>query len=145
MSLNPYDPFRHLSNIRSDFEQFFPNFPSAFGNDFSVGGIRVDVHETANEVVATCDIPGIEKKEDIHIEIEKDTLKVSGTVNKTNETSEKNMHRQERFVGHFQRSISLPTPVASEGVKASYKNGVLEIRMPKLTHHEQKKIDIDFH
>ncbi|RHW36577.1 Hsp20/alpha crystallin family protein [Lysinibacillus yapensis] len=146
MALVPNDPFRQLSNMRRDFENFFSNLPAAFENEYrNLGGVRVDVHETENEVVATCDIPGLEKKEDINITIENNMLRVSGTINRTNEAKEENMHRKERFVGSFNRSVSLPTSVSEEGVKASYKNGVLEVRMPKLTvGNNTKKIDVDF-
>ena len=62
MGLIPYDPFRQLSNVRRDFDRLFSNFPFEFNHDNQFGSIRVDVHETENEVIATCDIPGIEKK-----------------------------------------------------------------------------------
>jgi HSP20 family protein len=55
------------------------------------------------------------------------------------------MHRQERFVGRFQRSVTLPARVAAEGVKATYKNGVLEIHLPKLQSNQKNRIDVDFH
>lgn len=55
------------------------------------------------------------------------------------------MHRKERFVGRFHRSVTLPSRVASENVKATYKNGVLEIRIPKLQADTKKKIDVEFH
>jgi HSP20 family protein len=148
MSLIPYDPFRRLESVRKDFNSFFsdfPDFPTPFGNDHNIGGIRVDVHETENEVVATCDIPGLEKKEDVNIDIENNTLRISGSINRTNEIKEENMHRRERFVGRFHRSVLLPSPVSTEGVKASYKNGVLEVVMPKLMKDNKKRIDVEFH
>ena len=107
--------------------------------------LSIDVYETENEVVATCDIPGIEKKEDVNIDIDNNHLTVSGTINRVNEVKEEKIHRQERFVGRFQRTVTLPSQVSSEGVKASYKNGVLEIRMPKLKADHSKRIDVDFH
>lgn len=145
MSLVPYDPFRQLSNMRKEFDRFFTDLPFAFESEQRLGGIRIDVHETENEVVATCDIPGLEKKEDVHLDIENNRLSISGTINRTNEVKEENMFRKERFVGRFQRAITLPSPVKHEGVKATYKNGVLEVRMPKLATDQRKKIDVDFH
>jgi HSP20 family protein len=71
-------------------------------------------------------------------------LSISGFINRVNEVKEEKMQRQERFVGRFQRSISLPSNVSSEGIKATYKNGVLEIRMPKIKPDTKKKIDVDF-
>jgi HSP20 family protein len=122
-------------------------------NDFSIfkpgsqnfGNLSVDVYETESEVVATCDIPGLEKKEDVNIDIDNNILSISGSVNRVNEVKEENMHRQERFVGRFKRSIALPSNVSSEGVKATYKNGVLEVRMQKLQGDTKKRIDVQFH
>ncbi|MFC7394623.1 Hsp20/alpha crystallin family protein [Scopulibacillus cellulosilyticus] len=145
MALVPYDPFRNLDNMRREFDHFFGHFPSIFENENNLSGIRVDVHETANEVVATCDIPGLERKEDVDIDVENNTLSISGTIHKSNEVKEEHMHRRERFTGRFQRAVSLPSPVSHKGVRASYKNGVLEVRMPKLSNDNKRKIDVEFH
>lgn len=131
--------------MRRDIGRFFSDFPISFDDEHHIGGIRVDIHETENEVVATCDIPGLEKKEDVNIDIENNMLLISGTINRTNEIKEENMHRRERYVGRFSRSISLPSPVSYEGVTATYKNGVLEVKMPKLVKGNNKKIDVEFH
>jgi HSP20 family protein len=143
VSLVPYDPFRPLSNMRRDIDWFFSEFPALFDNHH-FSGIRVDVHETDNEVIATCDVPGLEKKEDINIHIDNQTLTISGSINRTTEIKKENMYRQERYAGSFHRSISLPSPVSQEGVKATYKNGVLEVRMPKVKSDQRKRIDVDF-
>lgn len=110
-----------------------------------LGNIRVDVHETDKEVVATCDIPGLQSKEDVNIDIENNVLRISGSINRTNEIKEENMHRRERYTGSFHRAVTLPTPVSEEDIKASYKNGVLEVIMPKQTQTNKKRIDVDFH
>ncbi len=145
MALVPYDPFRHLANMRRDFERFFSDFPLSFDHDHHIGGIRVDVHETENEVVVTCDLPGLEKKEDVHIAIDDNRLSISGTINRVNEIKEENMFRKERYVGSFHRTITLPNSVSEEEIKASYRNGVLEVKMPKLMKENKKRIDVDFH
>ncbi|MGN7943047.1 Hsp20/alpha crystallin family protein [Virgibacillus sp. 6R] len=145
MSLHPYVPLHRFANLRKDFDHFFQDFPSIIGDEQSFGGIKVDVHETETEVVAICDIPGLEKKEDVDIQIEQSTLKISGSINRTNEVKEEKMYRKERYVGNFHRQIPLPSPISEEGVKASYKNGVLEVRMPKLQKESKRRIDVEFH
>jgi HSP20 family protein len=146
MSLIPYEPFRHLEDFRRELERFFSpdfsNFRSSFSHNF--GNPSVDIYETDNEVVATCDIPGLEKKEDVSIDIESNILSISGAINRINEIKEERMHRQERYTGRFQRSVSLPSRVSSEGVTATYKNGVLDIRMPKMQGDSKKRIDVQF-
>ncbi|MBA4495259.1 Hsp20/alpha crystallin family protein [Paenactinomyces guangxiensis] len=147
MALIPYEPFRHLENMRRELDRFFtadfPALRTVFGQNF--GTPSIDIHETENEVVARCDIPGVENKEDINIDIDNNVLTVSGTINRINEVKQENMYRQERFAGRFQRSVPLPARVSSEGTTASYRNGVLEIRMPKLIGENKRRIDVEFH
>jgi len=146
MGLIPYEPFRHLENMRRELDRFFTNDLSPFKLGFSqgMGHINVDLYETENEIVASCDIPGLEKKEDVSIDVDNNALSISGSLNRVNEVKEEHMHRQERYIGRFQRTIALPSPVSSEGVTASYKNGVLEVRMPKQKGESKRRIDVQF-
>ena len=148
MSLLPDDPFKQLANIRKDFERMFAAFPfdmNFFDNIIgNFGNMKVDVHETDTEVVATCDIPGLEKKEDIQINVAHNMLSISGFMNKATEVNGENTFRQERYAGSFHRAISLPSPVSQNGVKATYRNGVLEVRMPKTTQVIEHKINVEF-
>ena len=148
MSYLPDDAFKRLANVRKDFDRMFAAFPfdmSFFDNMLgNLGNMKVDVHETDTEVVATCDIPGLEKKEDIQIDVAHNVLSISGFMNKATEVTGENMFRQERYAGNFHRSISLPSPVSRNGVKATYRNGVLEVRMPKTTQILDNKIDVEF-
>ena len=148
MSLLPDDPFKQLANIKKDFDRMFAAFPfdmNFFDNMLgNFGNMKVDVHETDTEVIATCDIPGLEKKEDIQITVAHNLLSISGFMNKATEVNSENTFRQERYAGSFHRAISLPSPVSQNGVKATYRNGVLEVRMPKATQVIEHKIDVEF-
>jgi HSP20 family protein len=128
MSLLPYDPFEQLSRV---FDRFFSDFPSILGSQQQFGVMQVDVQETEKEVVVTCNIPGLTRKEDVDIQMENDSLTIRASVNKMVDIREDNMLRRERYAGRFHRSIPLPSPVSHEGVKTSYRNDVFEIRMPK--------------
>lgn len=143
MALIPYESFRNLENWRREMDKFFNEIPSVFQQGIS--GLRVDVHETETEVIASCEIPGLEKKEDINIEVHDNVLSISGNISRSNEINEEQMYRKERFMGRFQRSVNLPGRVSSQGTKASYKNGILEVRMPKIQSDDTKQIDVDFH
>lgn len=147
MALVPYEPFRQLDNMRREFDRMFERgWPSLFTDrDESFGMPRIDLHETDNEIVATCDLPGLENKDDIDIEVNNNVLTISGTVNHSQEIKENQLHRKERFAGRFQRSIGLPVKVEQDKIQATYRNGVLEVHMPKLADSERKKIDIQFH
>ncbi|MGE5591595.1 MAG: Hsp20/alpha crystallin family protein [Bacillota bacterium] len=144
MALFPYDPFRHLENWRRDMDRFFTEgFPIGMTRTASVP--VVDVYESGNDVVAEFEIPGVDKQDDIHIDVDDNILTVSGTINRMMEVNEHDMHRRERYVGRFQRSVSLPARVDPAASKASYKNGVLEVRMPKISGETGHRINVDFH
>jgi Molecular chaperone (small heat shock protein) len=150
MTLVPHDPYRHmgewpfrqLEQWRKDLSRFFD---AGFGFSEFGGLPRVDVHETDAEVVAACDIPGLSGKEDVQIDVEDNVLTIQGTIKRSEEIREERYSRQERFTGRFQRSIQLPARVKAEGTTATYKNGVLEIRMPKAGQETKRRIDVQFH
>ena len=148
MSYLPDEPFKQLANARKDFDRLFAALPfdmRFFDNMLgSFNNMQVDVHETDTEVIAICSIPGVEKKDDIQIHVAHNILSISGFMNKAAEVRGENMFKQARYTGHFHRSISLPSPVSRNGVKATYRNGILEVRMPKTTHMIDHKIDIEF-
>ena len=148
MSLLPDDPFKQLANVKKEFDRMFAAFPfdmNFFDNMLgSFGNMKVDVYETDTEVVATCDIPGLEKKEDIQINVAHNMLSISGFMNKATEVNDENIFKQERYAGRFHRAISLPSPVSQNGVKATYRNGVLQVKIPKATQVIEHKIDVEF-
>ena len=149
MSLLPEDSFRHLSNVRKEFDRMFSAFPfdlSFFDNMLgNFGSMNIDVHETATEVIATCNIPGLKKEDNLQIHVEQNMLSIKGYIDTSTETKEGNMFRQERYAGGFHRSTFLPSPVSRDDVKATYRNDVLEVRMQKTAQNNVQNIDIDFY
>jgi HSP20 family protein len=89
-----------------------------------------EVEETAKEIIVRVEVPGMEK-EDCHISIEGNMLFLSGEKRYQRETMDSTYHVMERAYGTFQRSIPLPRNVDTDKAEASYKNGVLTIRLPK--------------
>ena len=146
MPLAPYDPLRQMESLRKNImDRFFEELPFAGRVMEGIHVNRIDVYETDKEIVAVCEIPGLERKEDVHITINHDTLTIAGSVKAAETVKEEQYHRRERFVGKFTRTVSLPEPVSTEGVSASYKNGILEIHLPKASKEHRKRIDVEFH
>jgi HSP20 family protein len=144
MPLIPQEPFRQLDSFRNQLDRWLHDLPGTlgFGNDISTA--RIDVYETDTEVVAHCEIPGLTKQEDVQIRVDDMQLTIQGVMLRHEEIREETLHRKERFVGRFQRSVSLPVRVKAEGTTASYRNGVLEVRMPKETAEASRRIDVRF-
>jgi HSP20 family protein len=101
----------------------------------------MDMKETDNEVVASVELPGLSKG-DIKVSVKNDVLSITGE-KKAEKTEEKeNVHRTERTYGYFKRSVVLPVEVDSEKVKATFKDGVLKVILPKVEAKKPKEIPI---
>ena len=101
----------------------------------------VDIHETKSDVVVTMDIPAINPK-DISISVIEDKLTVKGERKREKELTEEESYRTERVYGSFQRIVQLPTGVVGAKAKATYKDGVLKIAIPKSRKAVPKEIKI---
>lgn len=98
----------------------------------------LDVYEDKGDVVVKSDIPGM-TKEDIEVNLTGTTLTISGEKKKSEEVKEKDYYRSERSHGMFRRSVDLPAEVQTDKVTATFKDGVLEIRLPKSEEAKKKE------
>lgn len=140
----------YLKQIDDFFEQTPLRGVIADLNHFFQKGNRlltfpVDLYEVGDELVVTAELPGIQK-EQIQIEIQSEYLKVSVKEDILEETEEEqtshNYYRRERSISEASRIIKLPYLINKKATKASYQNGVLEIRAPKLPQqHDILSID----
>ncbi len=140
------DPFSWLSGFRDDLDQFFERklAPWQAPEGELLEGAwspTVDVCEDQDNVLVRADLPGL-KKEDIDLSILGSTLTIKGEKKSESEVEEENYHRVERSYGLFQRTVELPSDVDESRVDASYKNGVLEVKLPKKEAVKGKKIAI---
>jgi HSP20 family protein len=101
----------------------------------------VDIAETKDEVIVKAEIPGM-TKEEISISLSDNVLTLRGEKKKEKEEKGKTFYRMERSYGSFVRSLTLPTAVLAGKVKAVYKDGVLEITLPKSEQVKSKEIPI---
>ena len=146
MALARWTPMRTLASFQDEMNRMFNEFFRG-GSGEEVGwGVRtwappVDIYETDDAVVLTAELPGV-SKDDVSIEIHHNTLILKGERKHEAEVKEDNYHRVERAYGTFQRSFVLPTLVDQEHVQATYKDGVLELRLPKSEAAKPKRIAI---
>ncbi len=140
------DPLRDFSEIQTEMNRLFDSF---FGRPSHVtGGIErvwapaVDMYETKDELVVTADLPGLNEKE-IHLSITADMLALRGERQWNQQVKQDSYYRGERWFGKFERTLPLPVPVQADKVKASYRDGVLTISLPKTEDIKPKEIRID--
>ena len=138
-----WDSARQLSSLREEIDRLFESPLSWFENasqPFSSGWIpAIDLYEDKDNVFVRAEVPGM-KKEEIDISLHEGVLTLSGERKLDYEKAES--HRVERFVGRFQRSITLPSPVDAAKVRATYKDGILAVTLPKSEEAKPKQISV---
>jgi HSP20 family protein len=101
----------------------------------------IDVAETDGDITVRAELPGLEAK-DIDLDISGDVLSIRGEKKGKEEIKKENYHTRESYYGTFQRSVRLPAEVQSDKVEANFKDGVLDIKLPKSEKTQAKKIKI---
>jgi HSP20 family protein len=139
-----WDPFRELGDVQAEMNRVFDSF---FGRAHETGGPRawvpvVDVYETKDDLVVTAELPGVTDK-DVQLSITAEVLTLRGERVMVQEVKPESFYRAERWFGKFERSVALPIPVQAGKVKATYRDGVLKITLPKAEEVRPKDIKID--
>ncbi len=141
MRLVKWTPLRDLMTLHEETGSMLDSFFERRGEAANGEWVpALDVSERENEVVVKAEIPGM-SKEDIKVSVKDDMLTISGEKKREEREEGENWHRVERTYGSFKRMLTLPS-VDNEKVEARYKDGVLEIRLPKQESAKPKEIPI---
>lgn len=142
MRTNPWAALPTLQNrVNRLFDDMFPQIRQTDDMGLMEWRPVVDTYEKDNAIVVNAELPGV-KKEDISIDVKNNILTISGERKHEEKVNEDNFYRSERFYGKFQRSFSLPDNVDADKVDAVYKDGVLEVTIPKTEDSTRKKIEV---
>ena len=146
MSIIRWTPRRNGSDLTAfgpEMDRLFENFftPVALKSDKASLTPAVDVEETPDAYVFHVDLPGVNAK-DVKVTASGDTLTLRGERKRQEQKTEGALHRIERQYGAFERSFTLGTPVRADQVKAAYRDGVLEIRVPKADEARAREIEV---
>lgn len=140
--LSRWDPFREMVSMRRAMDRLIENsMGSEDWNQASDWSLALDVVEEEDAYLVKASVPGI-KPEDIDVTYEKGMLTIKGVVKDETETTKGQYHLRERRYGTFSRTISLSTSVKADDIKATYENGVLELRLPKAEEVKPRRIAI---
>jgi HSP20 family protein len=147
MALVKWDPFREVTTLQERINRLFEDaFPRARDReeDLNLGTWRpaVDIYEGETGVVLKAELPGI-KKEDVSVEVKDNVLTIKGERKVDSEVKEKNYYRRERTHGSFSRSFNLQYAVNPDKIKARFKDGVLQIEVPKPEEEKTKQINVN--
>ena len=136
MTVVRYEPWGLLNRLRRELDQGFDS-PSREASWTP----PVDIHEEAAQFVVRADLPGV-KPADIEITAEKGVLALRGARNFEQKSDDGHYSRIERVNGKFVRTFTLPENVQTDAIKAQFKDGVLELTIPKVAKAEPRKIEV---
>lgn len=134
-----WEPLRELTSLQNEMARWMSGLAEGSGRTSQGWVPPLDVWETENDVVYSFDLPGI-PEESISIEVSEGTLTVTAERQSVEEVSEDRYYRFERRFGTFSRAVGLPQGVEEERISASYRDGVLEVRVPKPEEQKPHKI-----
>jgi HSP20 family protein len=149
MALVRWDPVREIDSLQGEMNRLFSTFfdtPTTRGGNGGATATRrwipaMDLVETGEHFVLTADLPGISEN-DVNIEVENNVLTVSGERKTEHQEKHAGYYRLERATGAFSRSLTLPEGIDADAVKATFDNGVLEVRIPKPVQAQPRKVQI---
>ncbi len=147
MNMTVSNPLREMENMLERYNLATGRSIANNDTDFSIAewSPTVDIEEDDNNYLIRADVPGVDKK-DIEVRLDNGVLSITGEKKVEKETGKgSKQHRTERYCGSFSRRFTLPTTIKSDKVDASYKDGVLSLKIPKAEEAKPKAIEIKIH
>ena len=147
MAVVRWDPFQDLITLQDRMNQIFEQTLDRSrgkreGMTASAWSPPVDIYETAENLILKAELPGLSKN-DIDIQVRDNRLTLKGERRHEKEVKEENYLRVERAYGAFQRVFSLPTDIQPDKIHATFKDGVLEVTIPKAEVAKPKQITVE--
>ena len=147
MAIVKWDPFRDVAQLQNRINRMFDE---SFGQARELEGeasLRtwrppVDIYETANGIVLAVELPGV-NKESVSVEVKEDVLTLKGERLPNPDISEDDYYRRERLFGPFKRAFTLHQNVQPELIKATFKDGILEVEIPRPAKEQPKQITVN--
>lgn len=143
MSLTRWQPFQEIENLQQDMNRLFDRLMTRDGERVGTNFIpAAEMQETSDAIHLKLEIPGMDAK-DIDVQVSAEAVSISGERKEETKTEEKGMTRTEFRYGKFQRVIPLPARVENTNVKAEYKNGILQLTLPKAEEEKNKVVKVN--
>jgi HSP20 family protein len=146
MAIVRWDPFRNINTLQERINRLFEDaFPRSTEDDQDMVCAwrpMVDIYETEAGIVIQADLPGVEK-EHVSVEVKDNILTIQGERRDDSTAGDENYYRRERTCGSFQRSFTLRSVITPDLIKASFKNGVLKVEIPKPEEEKPKQVTVN--
>lgn len=147
MAIIRWDPFRNVATLQDRINRLFEDsFPRSRDIDEDISMCEwkpsVDIYETEEGIVIKAELPGV-NKEDVSVEVKNNILTLKGERFVDKEIDEDKYYRRERCFGTFHRTFTLQNTVLPDKIKAKFRNGVLEIEVPKPEEEKPRQISVN--
>lgn len=145
MPIVKWDPFKELLTFPREVDKFLER---TIGEPYEALWRRgawmpdIDMFETEDNITVKAELPGLSAK-DVDITVEENALSIKGERKFSDEVKRENYHRIERHYGMFERTFPLPATIKEDQVKANFKDGVLEINLPKAEKSIPKRVKVE--
>jgi HSP20 family protein len=144
MALIRWEPYREVESLQRQMNHLFDSLVTADNGGATSTAFMpaAELHETPEAIQLRLEVPGMEAK-DIDVQVTAQAVALSGERKSESKTQEKGMSRSEFRYGRFQRVIPLPTRIQNDKVQAEYKNGVLNLTLPKAEDEKNKVVKVN--
>ncbi|MBD2041966.1 Hsp20/alpha crystallin family protein [Microcoleus sp. FACHB-672] len=144
MALIRWEPFREIDSLQREMNRLFDTLtPTADGRTNGVAFIpAAEMQETPEAIHLKLEVPGLEAK-DLDVQVTAEAVAISGERRSETKTDENGMVRSEFRYGKFQRVIPLPGRVQNNQVQAEYKDGILQLRLPKAEEEKNRVVKVN--
>jgi HSP20 family protein len=145
IAIERWRPFGSVTKWDSEMNRLFDSFfgkPVATSNGERMWAPALDMYETKDGIVLNFELPGVREK-DVTLSIMDDVLTLKGERAFDRDVKDEGYHHTERVYGKFERSIQLPAGVQAEKVQATYRDGMLEVKLPKAEEVKPREIKIN--
>ena len=140
-----WSPLEHLSTLGAEINRLFDSPFGELTRHMELLNGRtpaLDVYEDKDSLIVKAELPGM-KREEIDLSFHDGTLTISGERKYEEKNEDAETYRTERFFGKFHRTLTLPKPVQSDKAKATYKDGILTVTLPKTEEAKPKQIQVN--
>ncbi|MBI5560927.1 MAG: Hsp20/alpha crystallin family protein [Deltaproteobacteria bacterium] len=146
MALVKWIPFKDLLSFQERmshiFDEAFSRFAGIIDPSRCAWSPHADIYETVDNIVLKVELPGV-LPDNVVVEVKENCLSLKGERTLNRELKNENYHRMECSYGTFHRTFTLPAVVDKNGIKANFKEGVLEITVPKAEEKAAKHIKVE--
>ena len=145
-ALQMWDPARELENVRRDFDDFVgrffggtPRWMKRFGEMMEEP--RIESYIENDHLIVNAELPGVDPKE-VEVTVSGNMLTIRGSKEQRREKKERDFLHQELSYGRIERSLALPPGTTGEGIRATYRNGILEVNIPMPKELSTRKVQV---